>query len=113
MNLNEKLSNKFNDSPKSEPTTSLRANQNLIEHKSNAKEPKSSSSVYPNDLPVDKLGASGKFKSLIMKHKFITSLVSLFGAAVVVTAIVPPTIYATGDLAFLFLFYYLCLIFFI
>ena len=99
MNFNEKPSNRVNDlylSPRPDPSSSLNANQNLIEPKSNAKELKSSSSVYPNNLLVDKLGAGGKFKSLIMKHKLIASLVSLFSAAVVVTAIVPPTIYATG-----------------
>jgi hypothetical protein len=90
-------------SSKSESPTSFRDDKKLIKYDINSKGLKTSSSVYPNDITVDKIGAGAKFKSLIMKHKLITSLVSLFGAAVVVTAIVPPTIYATGDLSFFLL----------
>ena len=111
--MNKKVSD-LSHSSKWDSQTSVKDDKNLIKYSINPKGHKRSiSSVYPNDLPVDKLGAGGKFKSLIMKHKLIASLVVLFGAAVVVTAIVPTTIYATSDLTFSFTVLELQLFFYI
>ena len=101
MNSNEKKSKSLNESshsPKSDSPTSMNEENNLIKENVKPKGLKSNSSVYPQDVAVgQKLNATSKIKSLILNNKLIASFVAVLSTSAIVTAVVVPTVYATGD----------------
>jgi len=98
MNFNEKESKNINvssHSPKSVSQTSISDESNLIN--------KTTKRIYPKDIDVNKLSATSKIKSLIISHKLIVSLVAVFSTSAIVTAVVAPTVYASGNKVYFFL----------